>query len=67
VRRISRCPVGAFSLLTSRRSFSGSGIGGIQETQEMLDFCAQQGIGSDVEVIRVDQINDATRVFSRAT
>jgi alcohol dehydrogenase (NADP+) len=51
--------VSAFSLLTSRRSFSGSGIGGIRETQEMLDFCAQHDIGSDVELIRADQINDA--------
>ena len=51
--------VSAFSLLRSRRSFAGSGIGGIAETQEMLDFCAQNDIGSDVETIRMDQINDA--------
>jgi len=52
-------PVSAFSLLMPRRSFAGSGIGGIQETQEMLDFCAEHGIVSDVEVIGIDQINDA--------
>ncbi len=42
-----------------RRRFAGSGIGGIAETQEMLNFCAEHGITSDVEVIRMDQINDA--------
>ncbi|HWE29016.1 MAG TPA: NAD(P)-dependent alcohol dehydrogenase [Polyangia bacterium] len=52
-------PVGAFSLLTNRRSLAGSSIGGIQETQEMLEFCAQHAIGSDVETIRIDQINTA--------
>ena len=52
-------PVAAFNLLMPRRSFAGSGIGGIQETQEMLDFCAGHGIASDIELIRIDQINDA--------
>jgi len=52
-------PVAAFSLLMARRSFAGSAIGGIAETQEMLDFCAEHGIGSDVEVIAADQINEA--------
>ena len=42
-----------------RRSFAGSGIGGIKETQEMLDFCAEHGITSDIELIRIDQVNDA--------
>ncbi|MDC0712925.1 NAD(P)-dependent alcohol dehydrogenase [Stigmatella sp. ncwal1] len=51
--------VGAFSLLTGRRNFSGSGIGGLQETQEMLDFCAQHGIVSDIELIPIQQINEA--------
>ena len=37
----------------------GSGIGGIRETQEMLDFCAEHGIASDVELIAATQINDA--------
>ncbi len=43
----------------ARRSFAGSGIGGIKETQEMLDFCAEHGIVSDIELIRIDQINEA--------
>ncbi|HWH12655.1 MAG TPA: NAD(P)-dependent alcohol dehydrogenase, partial [Solirubrobacteraceae bacterium] len=52
-------PVGVFSLLMQRRSFAGSGIGGIRETQEMLDFCDEHGIGAEIEVISADQINDA--------
>jgi alcohol dehydrogenase (NADP+) len=51
--------VSAFALLIGRRSLSGSVIGGIAETQEMLDFCAEQGITSDIEVIRIQDINDA--------
>ena len=43
----------------ARRSFAGSGIGGIKETQEMLDFCAEHDIVSDIEMIRIDQINEA--------
>ena len=52
-------PVEAFSVIWKRRSFAGSLIGGIPETQEMLDFCAAHGITADVEVIRMDQINEA--------
>jgi uncharacterized zinc-type alcohol dehydrogenase-like protein len=52
-------PVSIFSLLMGRRSFSGSGIGGIQETQEMLDFCAEKGIASDIETIDIQQIDEA--------
>jgi uncharacterized zinc-type alcohol dehydrogenase-like protein len=52
-------PVGAFSLLMNRRQFSGSAIGGIPETQEMLDFCAEHGITSDIEMIGIQQINEA--------
>ncbi|RQO29656.1 hydroxyacid dehydrogenase [Taibaiella sp. KBW10] len=52
-------PVTSFSLILGRRSFAGSNIGGIAETQEMLDFCAQHQITADIELIRVDQINDA--------
>ena len=52
-------PVAPFSLIFRRRSFSGSLIGGLPETQEMLDFCAQHGIASDIEMIRMDQINEA--------
>ncbi|OWK36497.1 NAD(P)-dependent alcohol dehydrogenase [Fimbriiglobus ruber] len=52
-------PVAAFNLIMPRKQFAGSGIGGIAETQEMLDFCAERGIGSDVEVIPIQRINEA--------
>jgi uncharacterized zinc-type alcohol dehydrogenase-like protein len=52
-------PVSAFKLLVPRRQLTGSLIGGIAETQEMLDFCAEHGITSDIEMIRIDQINEA--------
>jgi uncharacterized zinc-type alcohol dehydrogenase-like protein len=52
-------PVAAFNMLLPRKQFAGSGIGGIAETQEMLDFCAETGITSDVEVIPIQQINAA--------
>ncbi|MBP6863851.1 MAG: NAD(P)-dependent alcohol dehydrogenase [Candidatus Didemnitutus sp.] len=52
-------PVAAFPLLMRRRSLSGSLIGGIPETQEMLDFCGQHNITADIEMIRMDQINEA--------
>ncbi len=52
-------PVNAFALITGRRSFAGSMIGGIRETQEMLDFCAQHGIGAEIEVIPAEKNNDA--------
>ena len=48
-----------FNLIMKRRSLAGSLIGGITETQEMLDFCAEHGIVADIEMIRADQINDA--------
>ncbi|WP_369053119.1 NAD(P)-dependent alcohol dehydrogenase [Kineococcus terrestris] len=48
-----------FSLIPARRSVAGSNIGGIPETQEMLDFCAEHGIGAEVEVIRAEQVNEA--------
>lgn len=51
--------VNAFSLIRGRRSFAGSLIGGIRETQEMLDFCAAHGIGSDIEVISAGKIDEA--------
>jgi len=51
--------VNVFALLTNRRSFSGSMIGGIAETQEMLDFCAEHGIAAEVEVTDVEQVNEA--------
>ena len=46
-----------FSLLTDRRSFSGSAIGGLAETQEMLDFCAEHGITSTIELIDASDVN----------
>ncbi len=51
--------VSAFSLLFGRRSLSGSPIGGIAETQEMLDFCGQHNITADVEVIPIQKVNEA--------
>ncbi len=51
--------VAPFSLIPARRSFAGSLIGGIAETQEMLEFCAQHGIVSEIEVIPIQQINEA--------
>jgi uncharacterized zinc-type alcohol dehydrogenase-like protein len=52
-------PVAVFNLLLPRRNLTGSAIGGIAETQEMLDFCAKHGIASDVEVIPMQKINEA--------
>jgi len=51
--------VSAFSLITNGRSLTGSAIGGIRETQEMLDYCAEHNITSDVEVIPIQQIGEA--------
>jgi alcohol dehydrogenase (NADP+) len=51
--------IGAFNVIHGRRSFSGSNIGGITETQEMLDFCAEHGIVADIELISADQVNEA--------
>jgi alcohol dehydrogenase (NADP+) len=50
---------GIFALIGGRRSLAGSAIGGIAETQEMLDFCAEHGLGADIEMISMDQIEDA--------
>ncbi len=52
-------PVAPFSLIPYRRSFAGSMIGGIAETQEMLDFCGKHNIVSDIEMINMQQINEA--------
>lgn len=51
--------VNVFSLIAGRKSFSGSNIGGIRETQEMLDFCAEHGVAPQIEMITADQIDDA--------
>lgn len=52
-------PLAAFSLIGARRSFAGSLIGGIKETQEMLDFCGVHNIVSEIEIIQIQQINEA--------
>jgi alcohol dehydrogenase (NADP+) len=52
-------PVASFGLIFGRHQLAGSGIGGIRETQEMLDFCAEHGITSNIELIRMQQINEA--------
>ncbi len=55
-----------FNLLFRRRQLAGSIIGGIRQTQEMLDFCAERGITSDVEVIPIQQINQAYERLARS-
>jgi len=51
--------VASFNLTMKRRHLAGSTIGGIRETQEMLDFCGDYGITADIELIKVQQINEA--------
>jgi len=58
--------VSPFSLITKRRSIIGSMIGGMKETQEMLDYCAEHQIVSDVEVISIQNINDAYQRMLRS-
>ena len=58
--------VSVFGLIFARRSFSGSLIGGIAETQEMLDFCGEHNITSDVEVIPIQKINEAYERLARS-
>lgn len=52
-------PIGIFGLLFGRKSLSGSLIGGIAETQEMLDFCGKHNIAADVEIIPIQKVNEA--------
>jgi len=52
-------PVGAFSLTGARRSLAGSQIGGIRETQEMLDFCDAHGMACDIELVPIQKVNEA--------
>jgi uncharacterized zinc-type alcohol dehydrogenase-like protein len=54
-----RQPLSAFSLVPKRRRLAGSMIGGIRETQEMLDFCAKHSVAAEVEVIQIQKINEA--------
>jgi uncharacterized zinc-type alcohol dehydrogenase-like protein len=60
-------PIAPATLIMRRRRLAGSVIGGIRETQEMLDFCAHHGVAADVEVIPIQQINEAyERTISNA-
>ncbi len=52
-------PVSVFSLITKRASIAGSMIGGMPETQQMLDYCGEKNITADVEVIPIQKINEA--------
>jgi uncharacterized zinc-type alcohol dehydrogenase-like protein len=52
-------PIGSFSLVAGRRSIAGSLIGGIKETQEMLDFCGKHNISSEIEIIPIQKVNEA--------
>jgi uncharacterized zinc-type alcohol dehydrogenase-like protein len=52
-------PVNPFSLIPKRKSLAGSTIGGMRETQEMLDFCGKHNIAADIEMIPIDKINEA--------
>jgi len=52
-------PIGAVPLVRRRRRLAGSLIGGIAETQEMLDFCAERGITCEIEMIPMEKINEA--------
>ena len=52
-------PIGAFWLMARRRSLAGSEIGGIHETQEMLDSCSKHGVTCDIEVVPIQKVNEA--------
>ena len=52
-------PLSASPLINARRSLAGSGIGGIKETQQMLDFCSKYNISSDIELISIQEVNEA--------
>jgi uncharacterized zinc-type alcohol dehydrogenase-like protein len=56
---VDQLPVASFALIKGRKSFAGSNIGGIAETQEVLDFCAKHKITADIELINAQQINEA--------
>jgi uncharacterized zinc-type alcohol dehydrogenase-like protein len=59
-------PVAVFGLIFGRKSFSGSPIGGLPETQEMLDLCGQRNITADVEVIPIQKVNEAYERMSKS-
>jgi uncharacterized zinc-type alcohol dehydrogenase-like protein len=60
-------PVAAFALINGNKRLVGSSMGGIAETQKMLDYCAEHGIVSDIEVIPIQQINQPTSACSPTT
>jgi uncharacterized zinc-type alcohol dehydrogenase-like protein len=60
-------PIAAFQLIPGRHSLAGSGIGGIRETQEMLDFCADKGITADIEMTRFSRSMTRISGWPRAT
>ena len=55
----SAISIGAFSLTNARRSLAGSSVGGIRETQEMLDFCSKHNIACDIELVPIQKVNEA--------
>ena len=57
--------IGAFNVVNGRKSFSGSNIGGIDETQEVIDFCAEHNITADIELITTGQIDEAFERLER--
>ena len=59
-------PVHPFSIIPKRKSLAGSTIGGMPETQEMLDFCGKHKIGADIEIIPVDKINEAYKRLAKS-
>ena len=60
-------PVSSFALIFGRHQLAGSGIGGIPETQEMLDFCAEHNITADIEVIPIQKVNEAYERLLKST
>ncbi len=56
---VDQTPIGSFPLVAGRRSIAGSLIGGIKETQEMLDFCSKHNIASEIELIPIQKVNEA--------
>lgn len=63
---VQQVPVSAFSVIPQRKTLAGSMIGSIKETQEMLNFCAEHGIVSDIEKIGMNDINDAFKRIERS-
>ncbi len=58
-------PVNGANLISGRKSITGSGIGGMAETLEMIDFCAEHGVVSDVEIIPIQAVNEAWERMDR--